>query len=661
MKTYLKPLSVALACLGLTSCFYSDNTVNNTGANTVSLRIIETTDLHANMMDYDYYRGKPSEKLGLVRVASLIKEAEKQAKNSVLIDNGDLIQGSPMGDYVASKGMKKGDVHPVYKAMNTLNYQAGNIGNHEFNYGLDFLKESINDAKFPYINANVFDAKTGEHYFTPYVIKDYELKDKNDKTQKIKIGYIGFVPPQILTWDKQNLTGKVTVKDIKETAEKLVPEMKAKGADVIIAIPHSGLSSKPYQNLAENSVYYLSQVKGIDAIAFGHAHAVFPSEDFANIPNVDVKKGTVNGVVSVMPGRWGSHLGIMDLTLGKKDGKWTVIDSKSKALPIYDKKNKKSLAQADENMRNALKEDHEKTLEFVNQPIGKSNAPMYSFLALVQDDPTIQIVNLAQKDYVERRIQGDPDLANIPVLSAAAPFKTGGRKNDANNYTQVEKGELTFKNAADLYLYPNTLVALKVTGKEVKEWLECSAGEFNQIDPNSTKEQGLINWEGFRSYNFDVIDGVNYQIDITQPARYDKDCKVINANAERISTLTFNGQPIDPSQEFLIASNNYRAFGGKFAGTGEKYVAFSAPDENRTILADYIRRVSKEKGEVKPSADNNWSFKPINNPNLKVFFETSPSADASKFIEEYSRYPVTANGTTEEGFAKYLIDLSKAK
>ncbi len=556
MKTYLKPLSVALACLGLTSCFYSDNT----GANTVSLRIIETTDLHANMMDYDYYRGKPSETVGLVRVASLIKEAEKQVKNSVLIDNGDLIQGSPMGDYIASKGIKKGEVHPIYKAMNTLNYQAGNIGNHEFNYGLEFLKETINDANFPYINANVFDAKTGKNLFTPYVIKDYQFKDENNQPQKIKIGYIGFVPPQILTWDKQNLTGKVVVKDIKKTAEKLVPEMKAKGADVIIAIPHSGLTPKHYEDLAENSVSYLSEVKGIDAIAFGHAHAVFPSEDFADFPNVnvDIKKGTINGVVAVMPGRWGSHVGIMDLTLSKKDGKWTVIDSKSEARPIFDKKNKKSLAQADESLRQALKEDHDKTLKFVNQPIGKSNAPMYSFLALVQDDPTIQIVNLAQKDYVERRIQGDPNLANIPVLSAAAPFKTGGRKNDPSNYTQVEKGQLTFKNAADLYLYPNTLVALKVTGKEVKEWLECSAGEFNQIDPNSDKPQGLINWDGFRSYNFDVIDGVDYQIDITQPARYDKDCKVINPNAQRISTLTFNGQPIDPNQEFIIASNNYR-------------------------------------------------------------------------------------------------------
>ena len=129
-----------------------------------------------------------------------------------------------------------------------------------------------------------------------------------------------------------------------------------------------------------------------------------------------------------------------------------------------------------------LKADHDATREFVSKPIGKSADNMYSYLALVQDDPTVQVVNMAQKAYVEHFIQGDPDLAKLPVLSAAAPFKVGGRKNDPASFVEVEKGQLTFRNAADLYLYPNTLVVVKASGKEVKEWLECSAGQFNQID-----------------------------------------------------------------------------------------------------------------------------------------------------------------------------------
>ncbi|MEN2271293.1 2',3'-cyclic-nucleotide 2'-phosphodiesterase [Vibrio diabolicus] len=653
MKVAVHPISLAVLSGMLTLA-------GPAMADTIKLRIIETTDIHTNVMDYDYYKDQPSQQIGLSRAATIVKQAKSEAENSVLVDNGDLIQGSPMGDYMAAKGINAGDVHPVYKAMNQLDYDVGNIGNHEFNYGLDFLQKTLAGANFPYINANVFDKKTGEHYFKPYLIKTHTFKDTSGEAHQIKVGYIGFVPPQIMVWDKKNLEGKVFAKDIKETAEKLIPQMKKEGADVIVAIPHSGISTDPYKLGAENSVYYLTQVDGIDAIAFGHSHAVFPGKDFANLPGVDTEKGTINGVTSVMPGRWGSHVGVMDLMLKEEDGRWQVVEGQAEARPIFDKVNKKSLAKADEGIVKALEEDHKGTREFVNQPIGKANDVMYSFLALVQDDPTIQIVNLAQKDYVERFIQGDPDLADIPVLSAAAPFKVGGRKNDPNNFTEVESGQLTFRNAADLYLYPNTLVAMKVKGKEVREWLECSAGQFNHIDINNPEPQSLIDWDNFRTYNFDVIDGVNYQIDITQPPKYDASCKVINPDSQRIVNLTFNGKPVDSKQDFIIATNNYRAYSNTFPGTGPDFIAFDAPDENRSVVAAYISRVSEEKGEVTPSADNNWSFAPIkSDKKLDIRFETSPSDKAAQFIKDKGQYPMKRVATDDIGFAIYQIDLNK--
>ncbi|MDN2482190.1 bifunctional 2',3'-cyclic-nucleotide 2'-phosphodiesterase/3'-nucleotidase [Vibrio agarivorans] len=653
MTLAAKPLSLAVLTGMLTMA-------GPAMAETIKLRIIETTDIHTNVMDYDYYRDAPSKQIGLSRAATLVKEARAEVENSVLVDNGDLIQGSPMGDYMAAKGVKPGDIHPVYKAMNLMDYDVANIGNHEFNFGLDFLAATLEGANFPYISANVYDKKTGEHYFKPYLIQPYQFKDENGKEHTVKVGYIGFVPPQIMVWDKANLEGQVFAQDIKESAEQLVPEMKAQGAEVIIAIPHSGISTDPYKLGAENSTFYLSEVEGIDAIAFGHAHAVFPSNDFADIQGIDVEKGQVNGVTAVMPGRWGSHVGIMDLTLKQSEGQWSVVDGRSEARAIYNKSEQKSLAAADEAIVAAVADDHKGTREFVNQPIGKASDVMYSFLALVQDDPTIQIVNLAQTDYVERMIQGDPDLDGIPVLSAAAPFKVGGRKNDPNNFTEVESGQLTFRNAADLYLYPNTLVALKVTGHEVKEWLECSAGQFNTIDKTSSQPQSLINWDDFRTYNFDVIDGVEYQIDVTQPAKYDGGCNVINEDSQRIVNLTYQGKPIDTKQSFIIATNNYRAFSNAFPGTGEEFIAFEAPDENRTVLANYISRVSAEKGQVVPSADNNWSFAPIaTEAKLDVRFETSPSEKAAKFIEERSQYPTKRVATDEVGFAIYSIDLTK--
>jgi 2',3'-cyclic-nucleotide 2'-phosphodiesterase/3'-nucleotidase len=625
-------------------------------AATVDLRILETTDLHSNMMDFDYYKDTPTEKFGLVRTASLINAARGETVNSVLVDNGDLIQGSPLGDYMAAKGLKKGDIHPVYKALNTLDYAVGNLGNHEFNYGLDYLSMALSGAKFPYVNANVIDAKTNQPLFTPYVIKETVVKDKDGKEQTLRIGYIGFVPPQIMTWDKTNLEGKVTVTDITETARKYVPEMRKAGADLVVVIAHSGLSSDPYHAMAENSVYYLSEVPGVDTILFGHAHAVFPGKDFANIKGVDLEKGTLNGIPAVMPGMWGDHLGVVDLVLNNDSGTWKVTSSKAEARPIYDSVAKKALVSEDANLVKVLKHDHDATREFVSKPIGKSSDNMYSYLALVQDDPTVQVVNNAQTAYVEKYIQGDPDLANLPVLSAAAPFKVGGRKNDPASFVEVEKGQLTFRNAADLYLYPNTLVVVKATGKEVKEWLECSAGQFNQIDVNSTKPQSLINWDGFRTYNFDVIDGVDYQIDVSQPARYDGECQMVNPKAERIKDLTFKGKPIDPQATFLVATNNYRAYGGKFAGTGDSHIAFASPDENRSVLANWIT-ASKE---IHPAADNNWRLAPIHsNQTLDIRFETSPGEKTAAFIKDKGQYPMKNVGSDEIGFALYQLDLSK--
>ncbi len=652
MKPSANPLSIAVLT-GLLSM------ASPTIADTIKLRIIETTDIHTNVMDYDYYKDAASDKIGLVRAATLVKNAQNEVVNSVLVDNGDLIQGSPMGDYMAAKGIQEGDIHPVFKGMNQLNYDVGNIGNHEFNYGLPFLHETLKGANFPYISANVYDAKNENPYFQPYLIKTHYLTDTQGKKHQVNIGYIGFVPPQIMVWDKNNLEGKVTARDIKESAERWVPEMKAKGADVIIAIPHSGLSQDPFQIMAENSVFYLADVKGIDAIAFGHSHAVFPGKGFDNIAGVDNKKGTIKGIAAVMPGRWGSHIGVMDLSLDKVDGIWKVTPIQSESRPIFDGK---SLAASDTKMQAALANDHKETRVFVNQPIGHADDVMYSFLSLVQDDPTIQIVNLAQKDYVEKFIQGDPNLDGLPVLSAAAPFKAGGRKNDPNNFTEVEAGQLTFRNAADLYLYPNTLVAVKVTGAEVKEWLECSAGQFNQIYKNSTKPQALLNWDTFRTYNFDVIDGVNYEIDVTQAARYNDKCELINPESHRVQALTYQDKPVDPKQTFLIATNNYRGFLGQFPGTGEDKIAFSSPDENRTVLANYISKKSKSHGKVSPSADNNWRFAPIaSDKTLNIFFETSPSEKAEKFIKNSALYPMKKAGNDDIGFALYQIDLQKSQ
>ena len=627
--------------------------------NQVDLRIIGTTDIHSFLTDFDYYKDAPTEKFGFTRAASLIRQARAEVKNSVLVDNGDLIQGNPIADYQAAVGYKEGKPNPAVDCLNAMHYEVGTLGNHEFNYGLDYLADAIKQAKFPIVNANVVKVGTEEPYYTPYVIQEKTVEDNKGKSHKLKIGYIGFVPPQIMVWDKANLTGKVETRDIVKSAQKYVPEMKKKGADIIVALAHTGPSDEPYHEGAENSAFYLADVPHIDAVIFGHSHRLFPNKEFAKSPNADIAKGTVKGVPESMAGYWANNISVVDLVLNEHNGKWIVTDGKAVLRPIYDAENKKALAENDPEITSLLKETHEATRKFVAQPIGKATDNMYSYLALVQDDPTIQIVNQAQKAYVEKVAPSVPAMAGLPILSAGAPFKAGGRKNDPTGYTEVNKGELTFRNAADLYLYPNTLVVVKVSGEQLKEWLECSAGMFKQIDPASDKPQSLLDWEGFRTYNFDVIDGVNYEYDLTQPPRYDGECKLINPDAHRVVNLTYQGKPVDQKAEFLIATNNYRAYGNKFPGTGDKHIVYASPDENRQVLADYIKATSEKDGAVNPRADKNWRFVPIKgNDKLDVRFETSPSEQTAQFIKENAQYPMKQVGTDEVGFAVYQIDLS---
>ncbi|MDL2193319.1 bifunctional 2',3'-cyclic-nucleotide 2'-phosphodiesterase/3'-nucleotidase [Shewanella algae] len=678
----LVTLAVA-AALGLSACG-SDNKDEPTVS--VDLRVLETTDLHTNIMDYNYYSGKEDPTIGLARTASLIHAARKEVTNTVLVDNGDLLQGSPMGDFMAKVGIADGEVHPAYKAMNLLDYAVGNIGNHEFNYGLDFLEKSLAGAQFPYVNANVYcDAddcwkglKKGDNLFTPYLIKETEVKDTDGNSHKLKIGYIGFVPPQIMLWDKQNLTGKVRAESIVESAKKFVPQMKAEGADIIIAIPHSGIGSteNPGDPAAENATYALTYVDGIDAIMFGHSHSIFPDARYADLPNTDVEKGLLNGVPAVMPGRWGDNMGLVDFKLQRKDGKWTVLSARTEARPIYDGANKTPLVEADKDIHDAVELEHQGTIAFVEQPIGVAAADMFSFLTLVQDDPTVQIVSDAQIANVKAKL---PEaLKSLPVLSAAAPFKAGGRHSttsDADQYVMVDKGPLTFKNAADLYLYPNTMVAVKLNGAELKDWLECSANQFNQIDPASTEPQELVNYN-HPTYNFDVIDGVTYKIDVTQPSKFDRDCALVNADASRIVDLAFTdsegtvytGENL-AAKEFIVASNNYRAFGGKFAGTGSEHVVLELPDTNREALAAYITEQSKYNPEtdkydamVNPTADYNWDFKSIDTAvALDIRFATQDSDKAANFIQANQQRTMTKLSTDELGFAVYRIDLKPAQ
>ncbi|MBZ7921604.1 bifunctional 2',3'-cyclic-nucleotide 2'-phosphodiesterase/3'-nucleotidase [Ensifer adhaerens] len=624
-------------------------------ANQAHLRIMETTDLHVHVFPYDYYGDKPNDTVGLARTASIIDAIRAEATNSILVDNGDFLQGNPMGDYIAyQRGMNDGDIHPVIAAMNVLGYDCGTLGNHEFNYGLDFMFKVLNGANFPLVCANLTkgalaaNARQDELFLKPYVILDRKVKDGSGTEHQLRVGLIGFVPPQIMTWDAKNLAGKANARDIVKAAEAWVPQMREEGADIVVALSHSGIGQQVYAENLENASVPLAAIAGIDAIVTGHSHLDFPGPKFDGIAGVDNNKGLISGKPGVMGGFWGSHLGLIDLLVEREGGSWRVVNSTSEARPIYRREEKKVIAEVADKpeVLAAAQMDHEATLTYVRTPVGKTSAPLYSYFALVADDPSVQIVSQAQTWYIKDMLK-DTEYRDLPVLSAAAPFKAGGR-GGADYYTDVPAGDIAIKNVADLYLYPNTVQAVVITGDQVRNWLEMSAGIFNQVEAGAS-DAPLINGS-FPSYNFDVIDGVTYQIDLSQPPKFDKDGTTINASSNRIKNLQFSGQPIDPAQKFVVATNNYRAGGGgNFPDIAADKVVFVAPDTNRDVVVRYIIG----QGTINPSADANWTFVPL--ANTSVTFESGPKA--RQFLAQVKGVTIEDAGDAAEGFARFRIKL----
>ncbi|HFU4055215.1 TPA: bifunctional 2',3'-cyclic-nucleotide 2'-phosphodiesterase/3'-nucleotidase [Streptococcus suis] len=617
----------------------------------VDVRILATTDLHTNLVNYDYYQDKPVETLGLAKTAVLIEEAKAENSNVVLVDNGDTIQGTPLGNYKSIiDPIEEGEQHPMYTALDTLGFDAGTLGNHEFNYGLDYLRKVIATAGMPLVNANVLNPVTKEFAYQPYTIIDKTFTDTTGKAVSLKVGITGIVPPQILNWDKAYLEGKVIVRDAVEAARDIVPVIRENGADIVLVLSHSGIGDDQYEVGEENVGYQIASLSGVDAVITGHSHAEFPGTAekpsfYAKYTGVDDTNGKINGTPVTMAGKYGDHLGVIDLNLTYIDGKWATTSSKA-AIRKIDTKS----SVADSRIIDLAKEAHTETINYVRQQVGETTAPINSFFALVQDDPSVQIVNNAQIWYAKQQLAGTPE-AGLPILSAAAPFKAGTR-GDATAYTDIPTGPIAIKNVADLYLYDNVAAILKVNGAQLKEWLEMSAGQFNQVDPSSTEPQNLINTD-YRTYNFDVIDGVTYQYDITQPNKYDRSGKVVNETASRVRNLQYNGQAVTDEQEFIVVTNNYRA-SGTFPGVKDASVNYLLNLENRQAIINYI---IAEK-VINPTADNNWTF----TDSIKGLDLRFLTADRAKdLVANQEGLVYLQASTTSEGFGEFKFVYTEPK
>ena len=548
---------------------------------TATITLLQTSDLHGNLLGWDYYANKPAE-WGLAKVATLVKQERAVDPDLLLLDSGDTIQGTPLTYYY--NVIDKTAPHPMAATMNALGYTMGALGNHEFNYGLEALNRYRSEAKFPILSANTR-MTDGSEAFEAYIIKD---------VKGVKVGILALTTPAIPNWEKPANYAGLRFDDSIEIAKQYVPKMKDAGADVVIVLQHIGWerlpkdSAKPESWLTDEATWQDSgslpgenttirlakEVPGIDVIFSGHSH-------------LNVPKAMINGVLITEPSYWGRVLGKATISLEQVDGKWKVVSKDATTLPVTN-------VALDPDIAGIAQPYHDTTIKYISTPIGTasgefSGGPKARYI----DSPLGDLINT-----VQTKAAAD---AGYPVqASLAAIFTDEG---------MIPAGEITLRNAYSVYIYDNTLYVLDITGDILRRALEKNAEYFKQLDPNNlpADPKGVVA-DNARDYNWDLYTGFDYSLDLTRPV------------GQRVTKLQMNGVDIAPDQTIRIAINNYRASGGgAFGMFREGKVVWQSTSEVRDLIAEYVKGL----GTLDPAQVNTVNFTLV--PDLYGHYFGSPA------------------------------------
>src|SRR5690349_8844866 len=516
----------------------------------VQITILGTTDLHGNIDPIDYYTNKPDNR-GLAKIATLIKRARKENPNSLLIDSGDTIQGTPLESFHNRKNNAPPD--PMMLVMNSLHYDAMTVGNHEYNFGLKVLEKARAEANFPWLSANTYDIAKQQPHYKPYIVKE---------VAGVKIGILGLTTPGIPYWDNPPNYADLEFREPVAEARKWVATLRTQEkVDVVVIAMHMGLGEdlrtgevSPGQIPHENDAIAIAQeVPGVDVIFMGHTHR-------------DVPSVYINGVVLTQANHWGRHLARADLYLQKSPAGWRVYAKSARTIPTDDR------VEPDPEVVKLAEPYNQQTEEWLERVVGESSEELTAEDARFRDTA---ILDLIQKVQLE---------AGKADVSMVASF---------NQQARIAKGPVTVRDIAELYVYENTLAVLEVTGQQLKDALEHSAKYYNTYEAGKTPRE-LIN-ERIPAYNFDIAEGVTYDLDISKPI------------GSRIQNLRFKGQPLSMTRKLRLATNNYRVNGGGgYSMYKNAPVLYRSSEEIREFMIDWLERNKT----IPTKANNNWRIVP---------------------------------------------------
>ncbi|HUQ84147.1 MAG TPA: 5'-nucleotidase C-terminal domain-containing protein [Gemmatimonadaceae bacterium] len=542
-------LAISALALALAGC--AGNPSPGGADATVDLVVAATTDVHGRLTGWDYYADRADTARGLARAATIVDSVRAaNPERVVLVDAGDLLQGNPLG-FVAAR-VDTTVPHPVIAAMNVMRYDASAIGNHEFNYGLATLGRAISQASFPFLAANAYLAN-GARAYPAFVIVN---------RRGVRVGIIGATTPGAMVWDRDNLRGRIVLRDIVPEVRTAVVEARAKGADVVVVTMHSGLGGPssydtattglPAENVAARVA---REVQGIDLVVFGHSHQELPD--------------TIIGTTRVMqPKNWATSVAVAHLGLERANGRWRVARSTGRTVQTVGHAESAAVTQA-------VAREHEATVAFVNRAVGSTPVAWRADSARVRDTPLTDFIL-----EVERRAAG-ADLASTAAFALDA---------------SLDAGPITVAELARLYPYDNTLRAVRISGKQLHDYLEFSAQYYRTFAADTGRTVSIVN-ERIPGYNFDIVAGADYVIDVSR------------AVGSRITSLSVKGKPVTETDSFTLALNNYRQTGGGgYAMLAGAPVVYDRQQEIRQLLIDEVTR----KRTITPDEyfTRNWQLEP---------------------------------------------------
>lgn len=669
------PLLIMILCLlwyGGYRSINADAAVQK--AEKVDIRIINTTDLHGQLNSKDYELGVDYNNGGLARVMDLITRtrSELPQENTVTLDAGDVLYDYTT-EYIFSEDQYS--IQPIYKAMAEIGYDAITLGNHDFDYGYEYILRQLDGSglRSNTVVSNVTDSKTGSYPFQETMLITRQMKTASGSTAEVTIGIIGQTIPT-LTAKTHSYAGILKTEDMVQNAKTKAAKLKEMGADIIIALSHTGIGPENPEVNFKNVAYALTKIPEIDVVVCGHEHNLFPTTDMSSpyykLPNVDKKTYLMNGKNVVMAGDRGKAIGVVDLSLEVSADGVEIVDRKSELRMVTANKTKENakLAGLYGSWENRL-------LEYSTDIIGEldQNTVIQNWFGLLGDNDAIQLLNDSKIEYaLNYKNNTGTEYKNYPIIAASTYASYG--VNSVNDFINI-RDQITESDLSAIQPYNNYLYIYTITGKQLKEWLEWTASAYETLSRSKTwtdpvmsslmKEKGLkslIKEEWLNDWsNFYVFDGIDYVIDPTLEARYDLSGNRVTTN-RRIKSLKYNGTDVKDDMVFLLATNKITIPTEANSGV-EKQVVLNGFVRSQSVLSKYLEE-AHHSGRILPQVDNNWRLSLPSDHRFIVkvpayagdLFKASPYYESYlKEVNQYRYYTAAYKQESEDKISPVII------